>query len=182
MVRSLVCCKKIPINDRVILDTAWSFKFLFIWMQILGIGLDPPNFPNCRIIHVYGFIIMLACVLSNVKVATNIVWKLSLPLTHPNAFSMRTTATNNWSIGIDYINHCFLMSGVCPTVFYVARTRWKRLWSIVEAFESTSCYKFNYKRLRKQLFVALTPVLMVCLCPFLVYRNECTNLYYYIRK
>ena len=137
-------------------DVSWCFKPLFIWMRVIGIELDP-QFENR--INLYGLLILLASEWSSVDLTVNSFWQLFARLSnHSNETNYSTTT--EWNGRLDHANHFILMSVVSPTLFYIAHTQWKQLWSAIYQCELTN-RKFNTNRLRKLLLFGFIPLLVV---------------------
>lgn len=114
----------------------------FSWMRLLGIELQ-----RRKRINFYGLLILALVIWSNVDVFIDICWRVSLPTEH--AMALKTsTFTNNWNIGIDYANHCSLNVAGHLSLFYVAQTRWRHLWNVLEKIHSNPSNRLDYNRLR----------------------------------
>lgn len=133
-------------------DVSWCFRPIFCWMRFLGIDLDQGYL--WKKINLYGFLLVLWCVWSNVSATADTITNFDKPLNV-------TTSTTSWNIRIDFINHCFFTIGTYPVIFYVARYRWPRLWKKIEILESRAGLKLPYKQLRQTYYFAILPVFVV---------------------
>lgn len=162
----MVVQKVVPIAPVVApLDISWRFKPLFMWMRVLGIELDPTCNPFHRITYFYGFLLLLTCQWASITL-TIISFQFHLPDVDPSYKSNVTkSATYNWNVRIDVINHFSLMSIVCPAFFYVAHNRrWIRLLDAMKTFHFAYCKRSRRGgiKIRNFLFVVgFVPILSV---------------------
>ena len=136
-------------------DIIWCLKPLFIWMRIFGIELDP-RLQN-KVLLLYGFLILLAVIYSNIDITASVFRELSFQ-TIPN--ETVTTVTATWNVRIDCVNQCFLVAGVYPTLFYISRYQLPHILGVIAKFESSRC-KLNHVQLRKRFFLGFVPLLAV---------------------
>ena len=123
-----------------------------IWMRIFGIELDP-RLQN-KVLLLYGFLILLAVIYSNIDITASVFRELSFQ-TIPNE-----TVTAAWNVRIDCVNQCFLVAGVYPTLFYISRYQLPHILGVIAKFESSRC-KLNHVQLRKRFFLGFVPLLAV---------------------